>query len=90
MNVPPVPECRDMVAAACAFVEGEIHFSALIEPIQNCQIWARVHNSDAAILKLTSDWLFMVDQTWNEFGQHDEAMSVEQLRSRIAADLRRV
>ena len=87
MNVPPVPECREMVSAARAFVDGDIHFSALVEPIRACEVWARIHNADHAILSLATDWSLLVDRTWNEFRQHDEPLTVDQLRWQIASDL---
>ena len=86
VNVPPVPECRDMVAAARAFVDGDIHFSAMVEPIRSCQIWACVHNADATILRLANDWSTLVDRAWNEFGLRSDPLTVEELRARISAD----
>ena len=76
-----------MVAAARSFVVGDIHFSAMVEPIRSCQIWARVHNADDAILRLANDWSTLVDRTWNEFGLRSDPLTVDELRSRIAADL---
>lgn len=87
MNVPPVPECREMVAAARAFVDGDIHFSAMVEPIRSCQIWARVHNADASILRLANEWETLVDRTWNEFGIRTAPLTVDELRAKIASDL---
>lgn len=48
----PVPEVRTMVDAAKQFVAGEIHFSALEQPITNCEWWARVNDADSAIHRL--------------------------------------
>lgn len=44
-----------MVAAAQQFVDGEIHFSALVGPITGCEWWARVHHANSAIHKLAAD-----------------------------------
>jgi hypothetical protein len=87
MSTVPVPEVRTMVAAAQQFVAGNLHFSALVGPISDCEWWARVHNADSAIHRLASEWLVLADRTWNEFSQHNDALSVEDLRTRISDDL---
>ena len=87
MSTVPVPEVRAMVAAAKQFVDGHIHFSELVGPITDCEWWARVHDANSAIHKLASDWLLLVDRTWNEYGQHSDPLTVDELRARIAEDL---
>jgi hypothetical protein len=76
-----------MVQAAREFVDGQIHFSALVHPIETCEWWSRVHDKDSAIHKLATEWQLLVDRTWNEFAQHDDPLTVDELRSRIADDL---
>ena len=76
-----------MVAAARQFAAGQIHFSALVGPITECEWWTRVHDADSRIHQLAVEWQELVDRTWNEFGQHDDPLTVEQLRARICEDL---
>ncbi len=83
----PVPEVRAMVAAARQFVDDEIHFSALVGPITECEWWSRVHEADSRIHQLARDWQTLVDRTWNEFGQHPDPLTVGELRTRITEDL---
>jgi hypothetical protein len=87
MSLVPVPEVREMVAAVKQFVAGEIHFSFLVGPIERCAWWARVHGVHSAIQRLAADWLLLVDRTWNEYGQHSNRLTVEQLRQLLAQDL---
>lgn len=82
-----LPEVRTMVAAAKQYVAGEIHFSQLVGPIERCEFWARVHGVHPAIRQLAAEWKTLVDQTWNEWGQHPVRLSEAELRRRIAADL---
>jgi hypothetical protein len=83
----PIPEVRDMVAAARQFVAGEIHFSYLVRPIEACEWWSRVHDKDSDIHKLAADWSLLVDRTWNEYAQHSDPLTVDELRAKIADDL---
>ncbi len=76
-----------MVSAAKQFVAGEIHFSALVGPIAECEWWSRVHDADSRIHRLALEWQTLVDRTWNEFGQHDQPLTVDQLRAQIKDDL---
>jgi len=87
MSLVPVPEVAEMITAVERFVDGEIHFSELVGPIERCQWWARVHGTDPAIQKLSADWLLLVDRTWNEYGQHSEPLTVDELRAELAKDL---
>ena len=83
----PIPEVREMVAAAKQFVAGDIHFSALVGPITVCEWWSRVHDAESRIHQLAVEWQQLVDRTWNEYGQHDDPLTVDQLRDRIGNDL---
>ncbi|MFT3765664.1 MAG: hypothetical protein QM820_09130 [Minicystis sp.] len=83
----PLPEVREMVAAAKRYVAGEIHFSYLVDPIERCDFWARVYGVHPAIRQLAAEWKVLVDRTWNEWGQHPVKLSEAELRRRIAADL---
>ena len=87
MSLVPVPEVREMVAVARQFVEDEIHFSFLVGPIERCGWWARVHNVHPAIQTLAADWSLLVDRTWNEYGQHSNRLTVDELRKYLAQDL---
>ncbi|MFN3150444.1 hypothetical protein [Bremerella sp.] len=83
----PIPEVHVMVAAAKQFVADEIHFSALVGPITNCEWWCRVSNANSHIHRLAVEWRQLVDRVWNEYGQHDNPLTVEKLRMQIKADL---
>ena len=83
----PLPEVREMVAAAVRYLAGEIHFSCLAGPTQDCRFWARVYGLHPGIQCLASDWTLWVDQVWNEYGQYEKAMPESELRRRIAAGL---
>jgi hypothetical protein len=83
----PLPELRAMVAAANRYLRGEIHFSALVGPTEQCEIWARVYGVHPAIRELAAEWQMLVDQTWNEWGQHPVKLPEAELRRRIAGDL---
>lgn len=85
--VATIPEIREMVAAAQRFVAEEIHFSALVRPIEICEWWSRVNGIDSQIPTLAKRWLLLVDRTWNEFGQHSNPLTVEQLRHELRRDL---
>jgi hypothetical protein len=87
MSLAPVPEVREMVIAARKFVNGEIHFSYLVGPIERCLWWARVHNVHPAIQKLAADWSLLVGRTWNEYGQHSDRLTAEELRAQLIKDL---
>ncbi len=50
-----VPEVREMVAAARRFVDGEIHFSALVGPIELCEWWSRMNGEHSQSTILQSD-----------------------------------
>ncbi|MEX1224098.1 MAG: hypothetical protein WEA31_06070 [Pirellulales bacterium] len=76
-----------MVATANQFAAGEIHFSALVQPIAECEWWARTHDANSPIHSLALERQLLVDRTWNEFGQHSNPLTVDELRSRIADDL---
>jgi len=82
-----LPEVREMVAAAKRFVSGEIHFSYLVGPTERCEFWAKVYGVHPAIHQLAAEWKMLVDQTWNEWGQHPVKLSEAELRRRIATDL---
>lgn len=83
----PLPEVREMVAAAVRYINGDIHFSYLVGPTTDCRYWAKVYGLHPAIQQLASDWSLWVDQVWNEWGQHKESLPESELRRRIATDL---
>ena len=83
----PVPEVRAMVTAAKQFVAGEIHFSFLVKPIEECEWWSRVHDKGSRIHQLAAEWQLLIDRTWNEYAQHADPLTVNELRARIADDL---
>jgi hypothetical protein len=87
MSYIPVPEVREMVAVARRFVAGEVHFSAMVGPAESCHWYAKVHNSHPAIRQLAADWQHGADLVWNEWGQHQAPISVEEYRRRVAGDL---
>jgi hypothetical protein len=83
----PLPEVREMVEAAKRYIAGEIHFSYLVRPTEQCEWWSRVYGAHPAIRQLARDWQLWVDQVWNEGGQHSVNLPESELRRRIAADL---
>jgi hypothetical protein len=85
-----IPEVREMVAAAHRFIAGDIHFSALVQPIEMCEWWSRVNGINSPVHTLAKRWLQLVDRTWNEFGQHSDPLTVEQLRREFQHDLESV
>lgn len=87
MSLAPVPEVRDMVEVAKRFVAGEVHFSHMVAPTEACLLWAKVHGADPAIRALAAKWQLLADRVWNEYGQHGEALPVEEFRRVVAADL---
>src|SRR5262245_25010554 len=87
MSLAPVPEVRDMVEVAKRFVAGEVHFSHMVAPTEACLLWARMHGADPAVLALAAEWQLLADRVWNEYGQHGQALPVEEFRRRVAADL---
>ena len=87
MSLAPVPEIRDMVEVAKRFVAGEVHFSHLVAPTEACLFWAKVHGADPAIQSLAAKWQLLADRVWNEYGQHGQALPVEEFRRVVAADL---
>lgn len=87
MSLAPVPEVRAMVEVANRFVAGEVHFSYMVGPTEQCLWWAKVHGSHPAILALAAEWQLLADRVWNEYGQHGRALPVEEFRRRVAADL---
>ncbi len=76
-----------MVAAAKQFVAGEIHFSELVGPITECEWWCRLYDTHSHIHRLAVEWHQLVDRTWNEYGQHDNPLTVEQLRMQLKDDV---
>ncbi len=82
-----VPEVREMVAAARRFVDGEIHFSALVGPIALCEWWSRMNGEHSAVHDLAKRWELLVDRTWNEYGQHPNPLTVEELRQELIRDI---
>lgn len=82
-----VPEVREMVAAARRFVDGEIHFSALVGPIALCEWWSRMNGEHSAVHVLAKRWELLVDRTWNEYGQHPNPLTVEELRQELIRDI---
>lgn len=89
MSSTPVPEVRSMVEAATRFVRGEIHFSYMVEPIEQCLWWAKVHGVHPTILALATEWQLLADRVWNEYGQHGPGvhLPVEEFRRSVAEDL---
>ena len=85
--VATVPEVREMVAAARRFVAGDIHFSELVEPITLCEWWSRVCGVHCQVHALAKRWSLLVDRTWNEYGQHADPLTVEQLREELRRDV---
>ncbi|MEZ4390991.1 MAG: hypothetical protein R3A48_07845 [Polyangiales bacterium] len=83
----PLPEAREMVAAARRYVIGEVHFSELVGPTERCEFWARVYGVHPALHALAAEWQRLLDQTWNERGQHPVALPERELRRRIASHL---
>ena len=82
-----VPEVREMVAAARKFVDGELHFSALVGPIALCEWWSRVNGEHSAVHVLAKRWELLVDRTWNEYGQHANSLTVDELRQELLRDI---
>ena len=89
MSLAPVPEIRAMVEVAKQFVAGEIHFSYMVGPAEQCLWWAKVHGAHPTILALAAEWQLLADRVWNEWGQHGPGvhLPVEEFRRRVAADL---
>ena len=87
MSLVPVPELRVMIATAKQFVANEVHFSFLVGPARECAWWAKVHGLHPAIQQLATDWQLGADLTWNEYWQHAIPITVDEFRSRVAADL---
>jgi len=76
-----------MVEAAKQFVAGEIHFSALVQPITVCEYWSRTRGINTEVHQLAEEWQELVDRTWNEYGQHENPLTIEELRLHIQNDL---
>lgn len=87
MSLSPVPEVRAMVEMAKRFTAGEVHFSYMVGPTEQCLWWAKVHGIHPAIAALAMEWQLLADRVWNEYGQHGQPWSVEEFRRRVAADL---
>lgn len=76
-----------MVTVAKQFVAGDSHFSCMVSPAEQCEWWAKVHGTHPAIRELAAEWGLLADRVWNEYGQHGQALSVEEFRGRVATDL---
>jgi hypothetical protein len=87
VSLAPVAEVRHMVDVARRFVAGEIHFSYMVGPTEQCLWWAKVHDAHPAIIALATEWQLLADRVWNEYGQHGQALPVEEFRRRVASDL---
>lgn len=70
MSLVPVPELRELVTAAKAFVAGDVHFSNMVEPADRCAFWAKVHGLHPSIVQLAVEWNLLADRAWNEYGQY--------------------
>jgi hypothetical protein len=77
----------EMVASARKFVDGEFQFSALVDPIASCKWWFRVNGEHSAINVLTKRWELLVDRTWNEYGQHANSLTVDEMRQELLRDI---
>jgi hypothetical protein len=76
-----------MVEVAKRFVAGEVHFSHMVASTEQCRWWGKVHGVHPAILTLAAEWQLLADRVWNEYGQHERPLPVDEFRRRVAADL---
>lgn len=82
-----VPEVRDMVRLAREYLAGRTHFSALHAAAAECLLWLKVYKIHSGIRQLADDWTKWTCRRWNEWGQHAEPLTDQELRALIAADL---
>lgn len=83
----PLPEFRELIRCARAYVAGELHFSYVCSAVGNFRDATRFLPVGRDIKQMAEEWGTIVTRAWPEMSQISNPISEDEFRQWVAAQI---
>lgn len=83
-----IPEVREMIDCAKRFLADETNIHELHGHAQKCKSAAQLLAKNTPIIELASEWAFMSNRYWNEWGTAETPLTKEELENWLREQIR--